>query len=115
MDFFQVALLAILQGFCELLPVSSSAHVITAEKLLGLDPTAPEMTLLLVTLHTGTMFSVIAYFWGDWRKNYFSSRAKALGFLQKVVLATACTGFLGLALLLFLEKVVLKAEMETLF
>ncbi|MFV7555642.1 undecaprenyl-diphosphate phosphatase [Klebsiella variicola] len=34
-------ILAIIQGLAELLPVSSSAHVIMAEKILGLDPSAP--------------------------------------------------------------------------
>ena len=63
MTLFQILILAIIQGAAELLPVSSSAHVIVAEKLLGLDPTRPEMTLLLVMLHTGTMFAVIVYFW----------------------------------------------------
>ena len=39
MTIFHILLLAIVQGAAELLPVSSSAHVIVAEKLLGLDPT----------------------------------------------------------------------------
>ncbi|VUS66030.1 Undecaprenyl-diphosphatase [Klebsiella pasteurii] len=56
-------ILAIIQGLAELLPVSSSAHVIMAEKILGLDPSAPDMTLLLVMLHSGTMFAVIVHFW----------------------------------------------------
>ena len=55
----QIIILAVVQGLAELLPVSSSAHVITAEKLMGLDPSSPPMTLLLVMLHTGTMFAVI--------------------------------------------------------
>lgn len=63
MNVLQIFLLAVVQGFAELLPVSSSAHVIVAERLMGLDPTAPEMTLLLVMLHTGTMLAVILYFW----------------------------------------------------
>ena len=50
MNTFHVLILALVQGFCELLPVSSSAHVIMAEKLLGLNPSAPEMTMLLVML-----------------------------------------------------------------
>ena len=45
-----VILLAIVQGLAELLPVSSSAHVIVAEKLMGMDPTSPATTLLLVML-----------------------------------------------------------------
>jgi hypothetical protein len=55
MSILQVIILAIVQGLAELLPVSSSAHVVVAEKLLGLDPSSPQMTLLLVMLHTGTM------------------------------------------------------------
>ncbi|MCD6027163.1 MAG: UDP-diphosphatase, partial [Solimicrobium sp.] len=50
MDLFQILILAVIQGAAELLPVSSSAHVIMAEKMMGLDPTTPEMTLLLVML-----------------------------------------------------------------
>jgi undecaprenyl-diphosphatase len=56
--FIKIFILACVQGLAELLPISSSAHVILAEKAMGLDPTAPEMTLLLVMLHTGTMFAV---------------------------------------------------------
>ena len=73
MPILQVIILAIVQGLAELLPVSSSAHVVVAEKLMGLDPTSPQMTLLLVMLHTGTMFAVIVYFWNQWKRTYFSS------------------------------------------
>jgi undecaprenyl-diphosphatase len=62
MTFLKILMLAVVQGVCELLPVSSSAHVIVAERLMGFDPSAPEMTLLLVMLHTGTMLAVIVYF-----------------------------------------------------
>ena len=48
MPLWKVLILAIVQGLAELLPVSSSAHVVVAEKLLHLDPSAPAMTLLLV-------------------------------------------------------------------
>jgi undecaprenyl pyrophosphate phosphatase UppP len=50
MFILQVVILAIVQGLAELLPVSSSAHVVVAEKLMGLDPSSPQMTLLLVML-----------------------------------------------------------------
>ncbi len=63
-----------MQGLTELLPVSSSAHVIVAEKILGIgDPTAPEMVLFLLVLHTGTMLAMIVYFWRSWRRTYFAS------------------------------------------
>jgi undecaprenyl-diphosphatase len=66
-----VVILAIVQGLAERLPVLSSAHAVVAEKLLGLDPSSPPMTLLLVMLHTGTMLAVIVYFWRRWREAYF--------------------------------------------
>ncbi len=117
--FLQILILASIQGACELLPVSSSAHVIVAEKLMGLDPTAPEMTLLLVMLHTGTMFAVIVYFWQSWRDRYFASSGAIWPFAKALAIATALTGVIGLALMLFIEHVVLRdsahAEIEQLF
>ena len=71
MSLLHVIILAIVQGFAELLPISSSAHVIVAEELMGMNPAAPKMTLLLVMLHTGTMLAVIVYFWQRWRRTAF--------------------------------------------
>jgi undecaprenyl-diphosphatase len=118
-DLLSVFVLAIVQGVCELLPVSSSAHVIIAEKLMGLDPTTPAMTFLLVMLHTGTMLAVIAYFWNTWRSRFFSSAPAFRSFARNVVVATACTGIVGLGLTLLIERVVLRgapgAAIEQLF
>ncbi|MDS7694877.1 undecaprenyl-diphosphate phosphatase [Acinetobacter soli] len=98
MDLLHVFILAVIQGLAELLPVSSSAHVILAEKLMGFDPSAPNMTFLLVMLHTGTMFAVIVYFWHSWKKTYFSDWASFKQRAWYVLLATAMTGVLGLLL-----------------
>ena len=102
-----------------MLPVSSSAHVIVAEKLMGLDPSSPPMTLLLVMLHTGTMFAVIAYFWRMWRGTYFQSSAVFKKFAGHLILATALTGVVGEAIIKIIEKTVLRglphAEIEELF
>src|SRR5580704_15025498 len=107
MPFWKVFILAIVQGLAELLPVSSSAHVVVAEKLLGLDPAAPAMTLLLVMLHTGTMFAVIVYFWRQWRASYFQSRAAFSHFAGRLIAATALTGLLGGALIVLVEHTLL--------
>jgi undecaprenyl-diphosphatase len=119
LNYLHILILALVQGACELLPVSSSAHVIVAEKLLGLDPSAPQMTMLLVMLHTGTMFAVIAYYWRGWRRDYFASAGQTQWFLVQVVSATICTCVVGLALKWLIEKVFLRshphAEMEELF
>lgn len=99
MSLFHVLLLAVVQGLAELLPVSSSAHVIMTEKLLGLDPSAPDMTLLLVMLHAGTMFAVIVYFWKSWVETYFSSVRAFKKNMLLIFLASLCTGIVGLVLL----------------
>ena len=98
MSLIHVIVLAIVQGLAELLPISSSAHVVVVEKLMGLDPSAPALTLLLVLLHTGTMFAVIAYFWRQWRLTYFASRDAFMRFATHVVIATALTGIVGYGL-----------------
>jgi undecaprenyl-diphosphatase len=116
LQILQVLLLGVVQGAAELLPVSSSAHVIVVEKLLGLDPSSPEWTFILVMLHTGTMFAVIVYFWNAWRQSYFSSSAAFIKILGQVVLATVCTALVGGALIVIIEKIFLKgADVETLF
>ncbi|MEM8519372.1 undecaprenyl-diphosphate phosphatase [Janthinobacterium sp. CAN_S7] len=99
MSFLQLFIISIVQGFAELLPVSSSAHVIMAEKLMGLDPTSPELTMLLVMLHTGTMFAVIVYFWTSWRATYFSSATALRSNVLLLAAATAMTGIVGFGLL----------------
>jgi undecaprenyl-diphosphatase len=119
MSLIKILILALVQGAAELLPVSSSAHVILAEKLMGLDPSQPEMTLILVMLHTGTMFSVIFYFWPSWKTNYFSSGHEFYHFFKLIFLATALTGAIGLALKFLIERFVFRntpqAEVELLF
>lgn len=119
MPILKVIILAIVQGMAELLPVSSSAHVVVAEKLMGLNPSAPEMTLLLVMLHTGTMFAVIVYFWNQWKRTYFSSADSFKRFLVRLIWATFLTGVIGEALNITIQKTILrgesKAEIEMLF
>jgi undecaprenyl-diphosphatase len=119
MNPLHLILLAIVQGAAELLPVSSSAHVIVAEKLLGLDPTTPAMTLLLVMLHTGTMCAVIVYFWQAWRDTYFSSMRAFRTHSLHLIAATAVTGVVGLALQSLIQHLLVPPgshfEIESLF
>jgi undecaprenyl-diphosphatase len=119
MSIWRVLILAFVQGLTELLPVSSSAHVVVAEKLMGLDPSSPEMTLLLVMLHTGTMFAVILYFWKQWQRAFFQSAVALKNFALLLILATAFTGVVGEILNKIIEKFwfhgAANAEVEQLF
>jgi undecaprenyl-diphosphatase len=119
MSILNVIILAIVQGLAELLPVSSSAHVVVAEKLLGLDPSSPPMTLLLVMLHTGTMFAVIVYFWRQWLNTYFKNGPAFKAFAVRVIIATALTGVIGELIIKIIEMTLLRnvphSEIEDLF
>jgi undecaprenyl-diphosphatase len=116
MTFLKVIILAVIQGLAELLPVSSSAHVVVAEKLLGLDPSSPPMTLLLVMLHTGTMFAVIVYFWKQWMNTYFQSMAAFKAIAVRVVIATILTVAVGGVIVKVIEHWVLgRTDIENLF
>jgi undecaprenyl-diphosphatase len=119
MSIWRVLILAFVQGLTELLPVLSSAHVVVTEKLMGLDPSSPEMTLLLVMLHTGTMFAVILYFWKQWKRAFFESGAAFKSFALLLILATAFTGIVGETLNKIIEKFWFhgapNAEVEELF
>lgn len=118
LEYLQAALLAIIQGAAELLPVSSSAHVILAQKLMGLDPAAPKMVFLLVMLHTGTMGAVLVYFWPRWKRLVTAGDPEAAmpasRFLVAVGVATTATALLGGSLLLLIEKITGR-ELEQLF
>lgn len=119
MSLIVIAILAFIQGMAELLPVSSSAHVIVAEKLMGIDPTTPEMTFLLVMLHTGTMFAVLIYFWRRWAVSLGRAGVERRNFVLNLLLATGVTAVLGLTIKKIIEKVFLSdvphAEIEILF
>lgn len=119
MSLLHLIILSIVQGLTELLPVSSSAHVVVAEKLMGLDPSSPQMTLLLVMLHTGTMFAVIVFFWSRWRRTFFQGPGVFRRFAFLLIVATILTGVIGEILIKVIEKVWFhnapKAEIELLF
>src|ERR1700719_1205252 len=119
MSLVYIFILAVVQGLAELLPVSSSAHVVVVEKLLGLDPSSAPMTLVLVMLHTGTMFAVIVYFWKRWAATYFRSAGAFKDAAVRIIVATVLTGVVGYPIQKIIEKTMFKgapkAEIEQLF
>ena len=62
MDYFQIILLGIIQGLTELLPISSSGHLILVPNLLNLDDQGLAMDAIL---HLGTLLAIIIYFRTD--------------------------------------------------
>ncbi|MFZ0211691.1 MAG: undecaprenyl-diphosphate phosphatase [Candidatus Acidiferrales bacterium] len=92
MTVWHVIVLAIVQGLAELLPVSSSAHVIVAAGLMHENMSTPANALLLVLLHTGTMFAVIAYFWQRWMDEIFGSWEKVFQYAKLIFVSSLLSG-----------------------
>jgi undecaprenyl-diphosphatase len=62
-DFLKAAVLGIVQGLTEFLPISSSAHLILVPWLFGWKTGGLTFD---VALHLGTSAAILAYFWRDW-------------------------------------------------
>ena len=62
MDFLQIAILALVQGLTEFLPISSSGHLILAPHLFGFADQGLELD---VAVHCGTLIAVVVYFRHD--------------------------------------------------
>lgn len=63
MDLFRAAVLGVVQGLSEFLPISSSGHLILVPALFRWDDQGLAFD---VGLHGGTLAALLAYFWRDW-------------------------------------------------
>ena len=59
LTYFDAAILGILQGLTEFLPVSSSGHLVLAEALLGVESSGVTFEVLV---HLGTLLAICVYF-----------------------------------------------------
>jgi len=62
LDHVQAVLLGIVQGLTEFLPVSSSAHLVFAQKIMGLDPSCTEILFFDMLTHVGTLAAMTVVF-----------------------------------------------------
>jgi undecaprenyl-diphosphatase len=67
MTLLQAIILGVIQGLTEFIPISSTAHLILAEKLMGLDVrlTPEQTTAFIAVIQLGTLLAVISYFMRD--------------------------------------------------
>ena len=64
MNIFQAVILGIIQGLTEFIPVSSTAHLLIGQKILGI-PASDSMFAFLILVQWGTLVSLFIYFGKD--------------------------------------------------
>lgn len=64
MQWFEALLLGIIQGISEFLPISSSAHIVIVEKLLGINVNSNSLAFE-VFLHLASLLAVICFFYRE--------------------------------------------------
>ncbi len=66
MSWLAAALLGVVQGLCEFLPVSSSAHLVLARAFFGWNVDEGSFGLAFDdSLHVGTLIALLLFFWRD--------------------------------------------------
>ncbi len=87
MSFFEIAVLSIVEGITEFLPVSSTAHLILTSKLLNL-PQTPFLKLFEVLIQSGAILAVVMLY----LKTLFKHKKLILNIFVSF-LPTAIVGF----------------------
>ncbi len=96
MDILQTIILGIIEGITEFLPISSTGHLILANKILGLSQTEFAKTFE-IAIQGGAILSVVALYW------------KA--FLNKEIIKRLIVAFLPTAILGFLLYKIIKGSL----
>jgi undecaprenyl-diphosphatase len=98
MSTLQAAILGLVQGLGEFLPISSSAHLVLIPWLFKWSD--PGLTFD-IALHIGTLIAVAIYFWKDWLKlitkgltDVRSAEGKLFWYLVAATIPGAVVGFL---------------------
>lgn len=111
MTYLQAAVLGLVQGLAEFLPVSSSGHLVIFKDILGLGeiPLAFDITLHLATLlavlivFRARIGAILSALW-RWARGKAEKDDQDLALVVPLILATIVTGVMGFAIQKFLPE-----------
>jgi undecaprenyl-diphosphatase len=63
MSLWQILILAVVQGITEFLPISSDGHLVVVAEYLKKQGTNPDLSSVVISLHMGTLLSILVYYW----------------------------------------------------
>jgi undecaprenyl-diphosphatase len=110
LGYFKVAILGVVQGISELMPISSTAHMRLVPAVLGWQDPGSAFS---AAMQMAALAAVISYFWADLRwlatdslsaARHGRFRDKSFQFVMWIVVATIPIGIAGLALSKVLNK-----------
>jgi undecaprenyl-diphosphatase len=106
-DFFNAILLGIIEGLTEFLPVSSTAHLLVAENLLGLRK--EDWEAFTVVIQFGAVLSVVVVYWHKFWSVLIGlpTDPKARHFALSVIVAFLPSAVIGLLLIKFINAFLL--------
>jgi undecaprenyl-diphosphatase len=65
MSYLEAIVLGAIEGVTEFLPISSTGHLTIAEKLMGFEIDAADITAFTAIVQVGAVAAVVIYFWGE--------------------------------------------------
>lgn len=98
MDFINAIILGIVEGITEFLPISSTGHLIVAQRALGFQDVG---AVFLVVIQIGAILAVVFFYWNDLISRLlglFRGQATAIRFWLNLVIATLPAAIIGFAL-----------------
>lgn len=97
---WKAAVLGIIQGATEFLPISSSGHLVVAQQLMGWNDTGAAILAFDIVLHIGTLVAVIAVLWRECLEILTGKNWRMFFYL---IVATIPAVIIGLTLKDFIE------------
>ena len=88
MSMLQAVILGVVEGFTEFLPISSTAHLVIASKLLGV-ATSEFLKTFEISIQLGAIMAVVVFYYGIFLKHWETNKKILIAFLP-----TAAIGFI---------------------